>query len=516
MLNGNIGIAIRSIGAVSRFGVGYQALLRGLFDPCVPGENPNLSEYEMAMLALREATQAMTPGGFEGAALILATTFRQTDNGAASILLKKLAQGYGIHGARLCFTNACSAGISALSAATALLLSGKTETVLVLGVVANLEENVKGFASLGVTGDHPSRPFSADRKFMELGTGAVCFCLECARNTCDLTLQMLQTGFQSDNMVRPNAPFISAFYRTAVQSMQAEPEVFLAHATGTIPNDETETTALKEALPAGARVSSLKSSVGHTLEASALFNLAAACGIYENMQQLPVTRNCGASILPSPLTICAQEEVLGEAPESVMGASIGMDGNAGVFAVGRIGARSPVPELLLVSTSCFTPWTPSGTPFPLLPGEPADGASDILHSVLLELPRYGCGAPLYGADSELALAITSPECLPAKFTGRRMTPADFFGRLASFPLAMAARQVGHAGALSAFSSDEDDLHDILYYGWAMIATGMLKVCSILQLALYDGRVAGRGIVFAESSCAPCMPPCPLAQLHKIV
>lgn len=514
MRSNNTGIAFRSIGAVSRFGVGYQALLRGLFDPCVPGENPNLSEYEMAMLVLREATQAMTSGEFEDAALILATTFRQTDNGEASFLLKKLAEGYGIHGIRLCFTNACSAGISALGAATALLRAGKTETVLVLGVVANLEENVKGFASLGVTGDQPSRPFSADRKFMELGAGAVCFCLERARNTCDLTLQMLQTGFQSDNMVRPNAPFISAFYKKAVQSMQAEPEVFLAHGTGTIPNDEAESIALKEALPTGARVSSLKSSVGHTLEASALFNLAAACGIYERTQ-LPATRNCSASILPSPLTICAQEEVLGEAPDSVMGASIGMDGNAGVFVVGRIGALSPAHELMPVSTSCFTPWTPSGTPFPLLPGEPADGASEILHSVLLELPRYGYGAQLYGADSELALAITSPECLPAKFTGRRMTPADFFGRLASFPLAMAARQMGHTGALSAFSSDEDNLYDVLYYGWAMIATGMLKVCSILQLAIRDGRIAGRGIVFAKSSSAPCMPLCPLSQLHKL-
>lgn len=514
MRSGNTGIAIRSIGVVSRFGVGYPAFMRGLFDPCVPGENPSLSEYEMASLAIREAVQPL-PVNIENSALILATTARQTDGNTAESLLEFLGEGFGVSGVRLCFVNACSAGISALGAAVSILLTGNAETVLVVGVVADLEDNRKGFASLGVAGDQPSRPFSLDRQFMELGMGAVCIRLERAQSDQDVTLQTLMTGFRGDNMVRPNADYLSGFYRQTVQSLAAVPEVFIAHGTGTIPNDQAESVALHSTFPSGVRATSVKSAAGHTLEASALFNLAAAYGVYEKMQ-LPVTRNCPDSMLTPPVMICNQEEFLYEAPDAVMGASIGMDGNVGGFVIGR---NLPAASLLFLSpvaASFFTPWMDVDSPVTRQPGEPVGGAAGVIFAVLQELQQRCPETPLFDDASEIVLAVSSAECYPGNFSGRRMTPADFFGRLYSFPLAMAARQVGHQGSLSACCIGANDLLDVLFYGWTQTAARMLRVCSVLELGVRKDKICCRGLVLADRAAAMGLPVCLLDELSERV
>jgi nodulation protein E len=185
-------------------------------------------------------------------------------------------------GARgVCFgtASACATATHAIGLGFDMIRSGRLDVSVGGGSDASIIFGyIKCWEALRLLTPDTSRPFSRDRSGIVLGEGAASVVLESwdhavARGATILG-EMVGFGMTADamDMVAPDAESAAAAMLAAIEDAELSPGdigYVNAHGTGTRTNDKTEVAALRQVFGGNPPpISSLKSQVGHTLNAS--------------------------------------------------------------------------------------------------------------------------------------------------------------------------------------------------------------------------------------------------------
>ncbi|WP_297670041.1 beta-ketoacyl-ACP synthase II [uncultured Desulfovibrio sp.] len=226
----------------------------------------------------------------------------------------------GAKGANIVTTTACASALHALGTAYSEILLGRATAVITGGVEATVTPlGVAGFTALKALSSHynddpthASRPFDAKRDGFVIGEGAGLLLLESlesakARNA-KIYAEVVGYGASGDahHMTAPRED--GEGMARAMQNSLREAGVdasaighINAHATSTMLNDSTETTAIKAVFGAHAKkikISATKSMTGHLLGAAGgIESVFTALALHEEM--LPGTIN-----LENPDPVC--------------------------------------------------------------------------------------------------------------------------------------------------------------------------------------------------------------------
>ena len=185
-------------------------------------------------------------------------------------------------------SNACISGLCAQIEAYRCLKSGQYDTAVVVGADVLSPFIVSGFQSLKALSDEQCRPFSANRKGLNLGEAAATVVYAAAEDPSDGWRMLSGT-------VRNDANHISGPSRTGEGSYRALQRVLddnllsandLAclnvHGTSTLYNDEMESIAIGRAGLATVPVNAMKGYYGHTLGAAGILETLLTMRAVEN------------------------------------------------------------------------------------------------------------------------------------------------------------------------------------------------------------------------------------------
>lgn len=183
----------------------------------------------------------------------------------------------GVRGPGYVVSTACSSSGKVFASAERLLRARVVDAVLVGGIDSLCKLTVRGFASLEVLSPEPCRPFSSERRGINIGEGGALLLLE-RSGTEGVGVELLGVGESSDayHMTAPHPEGLGA--RMAMARALARAEVPVAevdqinvHGTGTSMNDETESRAIRElfgGIPSTLAVVATKGLTGHMLGAA--------------------------------------------------------------------------------------------------------------------------------------------------------------------------------------------------------------------------------------------------------
>ena len=218
----------------------------------------------------------------------------------------------GAKGANIVTTTACASALHALGTAYSEILLGRATAVITGGVEATVTPlGVAGFTALKALSSHynddpthASRPFDAKRDGFVIGEGAGLLLLESlesakARNA-KIYAEVVGYGASGDahHMTAPreDGEGMARAMRNSLREAGVDASAIghiNAHATSTMLNDSTETTAIKTVFGAHAKkikISATKSMTGHLLGAAGgIESVFTALALHEEM--LPGTIN---------------------------------------------------------------------------------------------------------------------------------------------------------------------------------------------------------------------------------
>lgn len=210
-------------------------------------------------------------------------------------------------------SNACISGLCAQIEAFRCLMSGQYDTAVVIGADVLSPFIVAGFQSLKALSDEPCRPFSANRKGLNLGEAAAAVVYTVADDTAD-GWRMLAGAVRNDaNHISGPSRTGEGSYR-ALQSVIAESGLTAnelaclnVHGTSTMYNDEMEAIAINRAGLAEVPVNAMKGYYGHTLGAAGVLETLLTMRALEN-GKIPAT--CGFDELGVSMPVCVSSEHL--------------------------------------------------------------------------------------------------------------------------------------------------------------------------------------------------------------
>lgn len=177
----------------------------------------------------------------------------------------------GAEGPAIVVSTACSSSGKTFGSARRWLDAGIVDAVLVGGADCLCQTTLRGFASLGLVSEEPARPFSAERRGINIGEAAGFALVERSGEG----PRLLGVGESGDahHMSAPDPEGRGA--RLAMEAALrdagvrgADVDHVNAHGTGTLLNDAMEARAIREALGPRPSVVSTKGYVGHTLGAA--------------------------------------------------------------------------------------------------------------------------------------------------------------------------------------------------------------------------------------------------------
>ncbi len=194
---------------------------------------------------------------------------RQHDFNGLGELLSKLS---GIDGPTYTLSTACSSSGKVMAAAWRLIEADVIDAALVGGVDSLCRMTLQGFHGLGVLSDTHCRPFSAERKGINIGEGAAFQLIE---REGDSDVWVLGVGESSDahHMSSPHPEGRGAAEAMSRAMAQAGLEVedidhINAHGTSTLLNDKAEAIAIHALFGDRVPVVSTKGFTGHLLGAA--------------------------------------------------------------------------------------------------------------------------------------------------------------------------------------------------------------------------------------------------------
>ncbi len=258
--------------------------------------------------------------------------------------IRELQQYFGFAGPAMIVANACAGGGNALGHAADLVRSGSADVVLAGGYEALCELVFAGFDCLQSLAPDACRPFDRGRRGLMLGEGAGFLVLENEENALrrGASIHGFIAGYghstDKGHLTQPSqdgAPLEQAM-RMALQdaAMTADRVGYVnAHGTGTPLNDSAEAAAFTRVFGAtGARLSSTKAALGHTLGAAGAIE-AVLCLLALQSGQLPPQINL---LDPEPLAagFLAQPGERADL-QAAMSVNLGFGGSAAVLVISR-------------------------------------------------------------------------------------------------------------------------------------------------------------------------------------
>ena len=227
---------------------------------CVGSSTASMDEIERAYAAHEESGDL--PFGFDLFA-----------RGSAEGLVHVLRAVTGFEGPATVVSNACASSSKAFASAARWIEAGIVDAVLVGGADSLCQLTLRGFRALGLLSEAPARPFSRERRGINIGEGAAFALLERRGDG----PRLLGAGESADahHMTTPDPDGRGA--RTAMEAALADAgaaasdvDYVNAHGTGTPFNDAMEARAIRAVFAASANpiVVSTKGYVGHMLGAA--------------------------------------------------------------------------------------------------------------------------------------------------------------------------------------------------------------------------------------------------------
>ena len=224
---------------------------------------------------------------------------------------RMVARYFGNPNMPITVSNACISGLCAQIEAFRCLRSGQYDTAVVIGADVLSPFIVSGFQSLKALSDEQCRPFSANRKGLNLGEAAATV-VYTVDDAADDGWRMLAGA------VRNDANHISGPSRTGEGSYRALCSVLddsgltaddLAclnvHGTSTLYNDEMESIAINRVGLSGVPVNAMKGYFGHTLGAAGILETLLTMRALEN-GKVPATRGFDELGVSMPVQVSAE------------------------------------------------------------------------------------------------------------------------------------------------------------------------------------------------------------------
>ncbi len=246
------------------------------------------------------------------------------------------ASAFGIEGPCFTYTTACTSTAVAAVMAARMLRQGRIRRAIVIGLDVLMKMSLQGFRLLQLYSEAGCRPFDARRDGLMLGEACAAFVLEPGEGP----VRMLDGAIHHDpghiaagstDGVTAASVMADALKRSGVSPRDVT--AVKAHGTGTPTNDLTELNALSVAF-AGAPppFSSLKSTFGHTLGASAALELVSWTWCVEH-GFLPGTHGFGQRIAESKLVPMIEPTPSGNSRGVHLFNAFGFGGTSVSFAV---------------------------------------------------------------------------------------------------------------------------------------------------------------------------------------
>ncbi len=230
-----------------------------------------------------------------------------------------LARRYQLDGPCQTVVNACSSGTDAIGLGAAWVRSGLCDVAVVGGADELCRTTYNGFASLMIADPGPCRPFSSQRKGLNLGEGAGILILESAA-------MLGKRGRQARGYLLGYGSAVDAYHLTAPHpegeglqralaeclvssGITAEKIAFInSHGTGTPDNDRTESRVLGKLFPDTPFVAT-KCYTGHTLGAAGAIEAVLTLASLEQ-QVLPGNVGLGAPDTGLPVHPVAENSAI--------------------------------------------------------------------------------------------------------------------------------------------------------------------------------------------------------------
>jgi len=221
----------------------------------------------------------------------------------AGSVLSIAADRCGLRAAGVTISTACASGITAIGIACDLLRAGDADLVLAGGYDPVSEFSHAGFDSLRLLASDAPRPFAQDRDGMRTGEGAAILALERERDArtrgATVLARVAAVAESSDafhlTQPHPDGDGAAAAIAEAI-SRGGDPDLIVAHATGTDANDLSEYRAYERAFDdrlSSIPVTAPKSALGHTLGAAGAVDAALCIAMAESGRIMPtMTRDC--------------------------------------------------------------------------------------------------------------------------------------------------------------------------------------------------------------------------------
>lgn len=263
--------------------------------------------------------------------------------GASYHIAQEISSYFGLHGLSFCVHNACASSNMAVDLALTILRNGESDIVITGGVDSFSIRNYTGFNSLGAISKTGCKPFSRLRDGIMISEGAGIIILEkeadiLARGK-KAYCEVLGAGSSNDafHLTQPDKNGIILAIEKGLNDAgitNQDVQYIMVHGTGTIANDQTESSVIKQMFPADSLkgVCSIKGTIGHMMGAAGSVALVAICLIYKkgiippSKKSLPLDETCNIKIITDML----KDENIG----IFINNSFGFGGNNSILVLG--------------------------------------------------------------------------------------------------------------------------------------------------------------------------------------
>ncbi len=238
---------------------------------------------QMSILALQPIVEIISSDVLSSCGFIVSTTKGNIEllesagrlDAKLSAYAKKVAAFFNIIAEPIIVSNACVSGLYALAVAKRLIVSGIYDNVLVLAADVISPFVVSGFQSFQAISDEPCKPYSENRKGVNIGEAAAAVWVSSNNENC--SVEILGHGSVNDaNHIsgpsRSGEGLFQSVERAVAESGITKDQIgfISAHGTATTFNDEMESIAFNRCGLGKTPLNSLKGYYGHTLGASGL------------------------------------------------------------------------------------------------------------------------------------------------------------------------------------------------------------------------------------------------------
>lgn len=223
-------------------------------------------------LCVRTAQTAISEAGIDATAkdvvFILSTT--KGDNLDLITPAKAIAKHFGNVNSPIVVSNACTSGVCAQITAKRLIESGLYRHAVVIGCDIQTRFIVSGFQSFKALSDEPCKPFSEDRRGLNLGEAAAAIVWSAEPHDG----WVLEAGSIHNDANHISGPSrigegLYRCLRDVLQGVEREDIKLLGvHGTATLYNDAMEKIAIERAGLQDVPISALKPYFGHTMGAA--------------------------------------------------------------------------------------------------------------------------------------------------------------------------------------------------------------------------------------------------------